>query len=412
MEYGLIAEKLSHSFSKEIHNKLADYTYELKELKRSELEEFILKKEFKAINVTIPYKEAVMPYLDEIDDKASAIGSVNTVVNKNGKLYGYNTDFFGMKQLCLKNGISFKDKKVLILGSGGTAKTAYAVSKDMGGDEIYFVSRNKTKNTVTYDEAQKIHFDADIIINTTPVGMYPNIDKAPINLSDFKYLTAVVDVIYNPLKTKLVLEAEKLGIKAVGGLYMLVAQAKVASSYFLDTKFEDAVLDGVYKEVLASKQNVVFVGMPSSGKTTVGKIVAQRLSRDFFDTDFLISQKTGMSPAQIINEHGEGAFRIIESEAIGEVSKLSGVVIATGGGAILKDENIENLKKNGLIWFIDRPLESLEIGSDRPLSSSKEELLKRYNERYPKYNACADFILKDIECHEKTAEQTIKDLYL
>ncbi len=412
MEYGLIAEKLSHSFSKEIHNKLADYTYELKELKQSELKEFILKKEFKAINVTIPYKEAVMPYLDEIDDKASVIGSVNTVVNRNGKLYGYNTDFFGMKQLCLKNVISFKGKKVLILGSGGTAKTAYAVSKDMGGAEIYFVSRKKTDNTVTYDEAKNNHFDADIIINTTPVGMYPNIDKSPINLSDFKCLTAVVDVIYNPLKTKLVLEAEKLGIKAVGGLYMLVAQAKAACERFLNKDINEDILDRVYKEVLVLKQNVVFVGMPSSGKTTVGKMVAQRLSRDFFDTDLLVFKKTGMTPAEIINEQGEKAFRIIESEVISEVSKLSGVVIATGGGAILNDENIENLKKNGLIWFIDRPLESLKTGSDRPLSSSKEELLKRFDERFPKYNACADFILKDIESPEKTAEQTVKDLYL
>ena len=412
MEYGLIAEKLSHSFSKEIHNKLADYIYELKELKKEELKAFILKKEFKAINVTIPYKEAVMPYLDEIDDKARLIGSVNTIVNNNGKLYGYNTDFFGMKQLILKNGISLKDKKVLILGSGGTAKTAFAVSKHLGANEIYYVSRSKTQTTVTYDEALNNHADAHVIINTTPVGMFPSIDKTPIDLKPFKNLSAVIDVIYNPLKTQFLLNAEELGIKAVGGLYMLVSQAKVACEYFLNKNIDDSMMETVFKDILSSKQNVVFVGMPSSGKSTVGKLVAEKLSRKFYDTDLLIYEKTGKTPAEIINGRGEKEFRLIESEVISEISKLSGIVIATGGGAILNDENIKNLKKNGLIWFIDRPIESLETGPDRPLSSNKNQLIKRYNERYPKYNACADFVLKDFETPTLAAEQTVKDLCL
>ena len=412
MEYGLIAEKLGHSFSKEIHAKLADYDYELKELRPEEVKDFILKKDFKAINVTIPYKETVMPYLDEIDDKAMLIGSVNTIVNNDGKLYGYNTDFFGMEQLILKNGVSLKDKKVLILGSGGTAKTAFAVSKHLGAEKIYFVSRSKTDSTITYDEALSCHFDAEVIINTTPVGMYPNIEKTPVDLRCFKKLSAVIDVIYNPLKTQLLLNAEKVGIKAVGGLYMLIAQAKVACEYFLNKKIDDSVMDAVYKDILSSKQNVVFVGMPSSGKSTVGKLVAEKLSRKFLDTDLLIFEKTGMTPAEIINGRGENEFRLIESEVISEISKLSGVVIATGGGAILNDENIKNLKKNGRIWFIDRNVDSLIPTSDRPLSSTKEQLIKRYNERYPVYMACADFVLKDIESAEKTAEQTIKDFYL
>ncbi len=412
MEYGLIAEKLSHSFSKEIHNKLADYNYELKELEKDQVESFILKKEFKAINVTIPYKEFVMPYLDEIDSKASIIGSVNTVVNKNGKLYGYNTDFFGMEQLFVKNDVSLSGKKVLILGSGGTAKTAYAVAEHLGALKIYYVSRNKIEITITYNEAQNNHFDADVIINTTPVGMYPDINVTPIDLKVFKNLSAVIDVIYNPLKTKFLLEAEKLGVKAVGGLYMLVAQAKVASEYFLERKIEDAVMDRVYKEILSSKQNVVFVGMPSSGKSTVGKLVAEKLSRDFYDTDLLVLDKTGMTPAEIINKCGESKFRVIESKVIGEISKLSGVVIATGGGAILKSANINNLKKNGLIWFIDRDIKNLVPTSDRPLSSSNDELIKRYNERYDKYNTCADFILKNFDTANEAADQTVKDLLL
>ena len=317
-----------------------------------------------------------------------------------------------MEQLCLKNEVDFKNKKVLVLGSGGTAKTAYAVAKHLGACEILLVSRRKSETTVTYDEAQNIHCDSHIIINTTPVGMYPDINKAPVTLSGFKNLTAVVDVIYNPLKTKLVLEAESLGIKAAGGLYMLVAQAKVASEHFQNKKIDDAALDKVYKEILASKQNVVFVGMPSVGKSTVGKIVAEKLSRNFYDTDDLILEKTGMTPAEIINMHGEDEFRIIESQVISEISKKSGVVIATGGGAILKAENIEALKKNGLIWFIDRPLDSLTVGESRPLTSNKEDLLKRYNQRYPIYNSCADHILKDIKTPAEAADKTLKDLYL
>lgn len=412
MEYGLIAEKLSHSFSKEIHNILADYTYELKELNKDELKDFIVKKEFNAINVTIPYKEAVMPYLDKIDDNARTIGSVNTIVNRDGLLYGYNTDFYGMREMCIKNDIDFIGKKILVLGTGGTAKTAYAVSNSLGAKEVFFVSRNKKEDTITYSEVYEKHNDAQIIINATPVGMFPNINESPINIYEFKNLTAVIDAIYNPLKTKLVLQAEKRKIKAVGGLYMLVAQAKIACEYFLNKKLNEDILETTYIKILKEKQNIVFVGMPSSGKTTVGKIVAEKLSRQFLDTDSLIEDKTGMTPAQIIKTHGEKTFRSIESEVINVVSKLSGVVIATGGGAIINDDNIENLRKNGLIWFIDRPIQNLITSSDRPLSSTKEDLLKRFNERYPKYIACSDFILKDIKTPEQTAEQTVKDLYL
>ncbi len=401
MEYGLIAERLSHSFSKEIHARLSDYTYELKEIASDELDAFMTKKEFKAINVTIPYKSRVIPYLDFIDSAAEQIGAVNTVVNKNGKLYGYNTDCLGMKALILKNGIEIKDKKVLILGSGGTSKTAFAVAKALEAKSIYIVSRKKGEDCITYSDAYKKHSDAQVIINTTPCGMYPNICDCAIDVTRFSSLEGAIDAVYNPLSTQFIVSAKKQGAKAVGGLYMLVAQAVFACEKFLDKSFENETIDNVYKEILSLKQNIVLIGMPSSGKTTVGKSLADGLNRKFYDTDVLIEEKTGLHPSVIIREQGEEAFRNIESEVIAQVSAVSGAVIATGGGAVLREENRENLAKNGVIWFLDRPLSKLMPTSDRPLSSDKETLQKRYEERYPIYTSVADFTVRG----EKSVEE-------
>lgn len=411
MEYGLIAERLGHSFSKEIHARLAGYDYELKELKTAqELDAFMRKKDFKAINVTIPYKGDVIPYLDEIDHVAKEIGAVNTIVNKDGRLLGYNTDFAGMKAMCENSGIVVKDKKVLVLGSGGTSKTSLAVAKAMGAKEIYQVSRRKSEVAIDYDEAYALHSDAEIIINTTPCGMYPEICGSAIDVTKFKNLEGAVDAVYNPLKTDFYLSAEARGAKAVCGLYMLVAQAVFACETFIDTKFQEGTIQRVYKEILISKQNIVLIGMPASGKTTLGKYLAEKTGRPFYDTDDLIEEKTGKHPSVIIREQGEAAFRDIESQVVKEVSAKSGSVIATGGGAILREENRNNLRKNGVIWFIDRPLEKLITTSDRPLSSDREALAKRYSERYPIYTATADFVLKDIDGAKQAAEQIEKDL--
>ena len=412
MEYGLIAQRLGHSFSKEVHARLADYDYdyELRELESDELDAFMVERDFKAINVTIPYKQAVIPYLDEIDPIAKEIGAVNTIVNRNGKLSGYNTDFAGMKAMCEKNSIVMEGKKVLILGSGGTSKTSLAVARAMGAKEIHLVSRKKSDFAISYDEAYTLHSDAQIIINTTPCGMYPEICGTAIELERFNDLEAAVDAVYNPLKTDFALSAQRKGAKAVCGLYMLVAQAVFACEKFLDKKFEEDTVYRVYKDILISKQNIVLIGMPSSGKTTIGKYVAQKLDRPFYDTDDLIEEKMGKHPSVIIREQGEAVFREIESQIIKEASKLSGAVIATGGGAVLKEENRNNLHKNGIVWFIDRPIDKLITTSDRPLSSNREELIKRYNERYPLYNATADYVLKNIETLNEAAEQIEKDL--
>lgn len=395
MEYGCIGKKLTHSFSKEIHAKLFSYKYDLKELTEDELKVFMSEKNFKAINVTIPYKKDVIPYLYYVDPMALKIGAVNTIVNKDGKLYGYNTDFKGMTALILKNGIEIKDKKVLILGGGGTSATADAVASSLGAKEILRVSRSKKSGFVTYDEVYKNHLDANIIINTTPVGMYPNIDASPIDLERFSDLQGVVDAVYNPLCTALVSKALSLGIKAVCGLYMLVAQAVYAAEKFTNTEISTPKIDSVYKEILLSKKNIVLIGMPSSGKSTIGKKLSDILGMSFVDTDELIVKNAGREIPKIIENDGEAYFRDLESKAVLEAAAKQNTVIATGGGAVLREKNIEFLKMNGRIYFLDRPLNKLLVTSDRPLSNDIEKLKKRYDERYDIYCDLAD---KRIEC--------------
>ncbi len=390
MIYGCIGEHLKHSFSKEIHNCLADYEYQLCEIPKDSLDAFMKHQDFKAINVTIPYKEAVIPYLDSIDEAAKEIGAVNTIVNRNGKLYGYNTDFYGMRMLISHAGIDLQNKKVAVLGTGGTSKTARAVANSLSAREIITVSRTKSTDTVTYGELYKNHQDLDVIINTTPLGMFPNNFKKPIDITNFPKLSGVIDAVYNPLKTALILDAQKRGIKAEGGLYMLVAQAVLASEIFLDKKYGNEKLDEVFEKIERQKENIILVGMPSSGKSTIGKEIAKRLGRAFYDTDELIAQKSAMTISHIITSLGEEKFRELESDVVNEISKTTGVVIATGGGVVLKDENITALSQNGKIYFLDRPLELLLPTEDRPLTSTKGALTKKYNERYGIYERVAN----------------------
>lgn len=392
MKYGLIGEKLAHSFSPEIHKKLGDYPYELLELKKEEVGSFMTEKNFSAVNVTIPYKKDVMPYLDTISEEAEKIGAVNTVVNKNGTLYGYNTDYFGMSRLILRvtNGERLFGK-VLVLGTGGTAVTAQVVARDLGAGEVITVSRAKTDKTVTYEEAIELHSDASFIINCTPVGMYPNDFESPIDLSSFTDAKGVIDAIYNPLRTPLIRQAKKLGIPAEGGLYMLVAQAACAYGYFFDTDAPTELCDRVYNEVLREKENIVLVGMPSCGKSSVGKALSVTLRRHFYDSDEPIAVDAGMSIPEIFLRYGETHFRYLETKSIKKLSSgIWGAVIATGGGAILRGENVDMLKANGRLIFIDRSLENLTPTSDRPLSGDMDSLRRRYEDRYPIYLSVCD----------------------
>ena len=371
--FGLLGEILGHSFSKEIHESINDYTYNLIEVSKDNFNSFMETKNFKAINVTIPYKELVIPYLSYIDPKAKQIGAVNTIINDNNKLYGYNTDYLGLKQLIIKNKIDFKNKKVLILGTGGTSKTAFVLSKDLGCAQVIKVSRRKSDETISYEEAKEKYNDANIIINTTPCGMYPN-DDLIIELDNFNNLEAVVDVIYNPLNTKLIRAAKERNIKAVNGLYMLVAQAVYASYLFINKDVVESKIDEVYKKIKNNKLNISLIGMPSCGKTTISLELGKLLNKEVVDSDVLIEKEINMPISQFLNKDNENVFRDIESKVIDNISKQNNLIISTGGGVIKRKENIDYLRRNSIIIFIDRDLELLQTTSSRPLSNNKTDL--------------------------------------
>ncbi|MBQ1847051.1 MAG: shikimate dehydrogenase [Clostridia bacterium] len=393
MKYGLIGEKLPHSYSKEIHEKLGRYEYELHPLERNELDGFMKAADFTAINVTIPYKTAVIPYLHGISERAKAIGAVNTVINKNGALYGDNTDHAGLTALICRSGFDMRGKSVLILGSGGTSKTSVAVCRDLCADKITVASRSGAEGTVTYGEAKALK--PDFIINTTPCGMYPNEGVSAVDIKDFDGLSGVIDVIYNPLCTKLTLDCKKRGIPAVSGLYMLVYQATEAASLFLSERVAPDETERIYKEILNEKENVVLIGMPASGKSTIGKMIAKKMKKSFVDTDKELEKEIG-DIAGFINTHGEAAFREAETKIIKEIAKKTrGAVISTGGGAVLRIENTDALSSNGVICFIDRDISKITPDRSRPLTQNRELLQKRYNERIGIYRAAADITVKN-----------------
>ena len=404
--YGCIGKKLTHSFSKEIHAQLADYQYELIELSEDEIKPFFEKKAFAAVNVTIPYKQTVIPYLDEVSPVAEKIGAVNTVVNRDGRLCGYNTDYYGMKALIEKAGIEMNGKKALILGTGGTSKTANVVAADMGAAEILTVSRRKTEGRITYDEAVCKHTDAQVIINTTPSGMYPDCGSKPIDLSAFCALEGVIDAVYNPLSTNLILDARKKGAKAEGGLYMLVMQAVVAVEKFLGVTIPKEKADAVFASVLASKENIVLTGMPGSGKSTVGKLLNIE-GFEFIDTDEEIEKRCGCTIKELIRDQGEQVFRDLESEVIRDVSSVGCRIIATGGGAVLREENVKCLKRNGKLFFLCAELKRLRATQDRPLSDTDEKLAALYAQRMGIYQSTADVTVPDMPTPEEEAEYIV-----
>lgn len=411
MEYGCIGEKLGHSFSKEIHNALADYDYSLKELKPQELPEFFSRRDFKAINVTIPYKQDVIEHLDWISDEARAINAVNTIVNKDGKLYGFNTDYYGLKALIERENVSLENKKVVVLGSGGTSNTAFAVAKDMNSKEVLKVSRTSREGYITYEELYEKHNDCEVVINTTPCGMFPKINVSAVDLNKLPDVTAVFDAVYNPLKSKIILDAKKKNITAVGGLYMLVSQAAFAVEKFIDAPVDSEKVDKIFQSLYKDKMNIVLIGMPSSGKTTVGKAISEKLCKDFTDSDEGIVRSAGKSIPDIFACYGESIFRSIEKEVIKTLSMKNSQIISTGGGVILNDENIEVLKGNGRVYFLDRPLEKLVTTSDRPLSSNRSDLEKRYRERYELYKRAADVVIDGSGTVDEVAKLIEDDYY-
>lgn len=405
--FGLLGRKLGHSLSPQIHEKLGDYQYDLICKEPEELDEFFADKSLKGYNVTIPYKVDAYNHCDELSDRAKKIGSVNTCIRRSdGTLYGDNTDYFGFSYMAKKAGASFRGKKVLILGDGGASLTVQVVAKDEGAREISVVSLFTDNN---YDNIHR-HYDSDIIVNATPVGMFPNNGARLIDLSKFTKCTCVLDVIYNPLKTGLLLDAEALGINYSNGLVMLVAQAVKSAEQFIEKEIPEEIIDRVYEELLNDRKNIVFVGMPGSGKSTVGKMLAEKLGREFLDTDDMIVEKEGKPIPEIFAENGEEYFRNVETECVREAGKKMGLVIATGGGAILKKENRDAMRENGTVIFLQRELIDLAT-EGRPLSSSEEKIKKMFEVRYPIYKEVSDFTVRTNDNAEITLSEVEKCVF-
>ena len=403
-KFGLIGESLSHSKSKEIHELFGKYDYNLKNLKENEIEDFFKKKNFRGINVTIPYKELSLKYLDQVDPFASEIGAVNTIVNKGGELFGYNTDYLGFDYSLKYFGIDFMDKKILILGSGGASKMLQKLAADKGAKRVVVISRSGENN---YDNLDKFS-DFNIIINASPVGMYPNNMDCKVDLSKFNDLETVIDLIYNPLNTKLILDAKKLGIKTMSGLLMLVAQAFFAGELFLDEKLDESLIEKVYFKIKNDMENIAFVGMHSCGKTTMARLLSEKLKIEFFDTDKLIEKREG-NIQEIFETKGEKYFRDIETKVLEEVSKKTGVIISSGGGTPLSEINRDLILQNSLIIYLDRDLKNLET-EGRPLSKNLEALEKMYEDRNKIYEEISHIKIKVIEDKEKTLEKILEGI--
>lgn len=388
--FGLLGRKLGHSLSPQIHAHLCDYDYKLYPMEPECLDSFFADTSLKGFNVTIPYKIEAFNRCDKRSETADKVGSVNTVIrHADGTLYGDNTDYFGFLYMAKKCGCDFRGKKVLILGSGGASLTVKHVAADEGASEIVVVSRSGENN---YDNISR-HTDADIIVNTTPVGMYPNNGERLINLSEFTNCRKALDLIYNPARTVFLLDAEKLGIDCINGLYMLVAQALRAAEIFTGKSIPVSRIDEIYDAIIAQQKNIVLVGMPGCGKSTVAALLSEKTGRECIDTDSMVIDASGESIPDIFSKYGETEFRRRETEAVRTAGKGAGKIIATGGGAILKEENRIALRENSTVIFLKAPVESLATDG-RPLSKSPEVLKKMHAERLPLYLETADFTVE------------------
>ena len=400
---GLIGEKLGHSFSPAIHGKLADYEYKLYELSPGQLGPFLEKKEFDGLNVTIPYKKTVIPYCDELTEAAKSIGSVNTIVKRpDGTLLGHNTDYDGIMWLLKNAGAQVKGKKAVVLGTGGASLTVQAALRNLGAAPVVVISRSGEDN---YENIAR-HSDAKILINATPVGMYPKTGVSPVDLDVFTALEGVFDVVYNPAKTQLLLEAEKRGIPCANGLGMLVAQAKAACERFTGQPVDDEKVYTIKAEMERNTRNVMLIGMPGSGKSTVGAALAESLGRRLVDVDERIVEMAGCSIPEIFAKDGEEGFRQIEHQALCEVSKESGLVIATGGGVVTRPENLDPMRQNSLIVWLLRDT-ALLPKDGRPLSQTNS-LTEMFKVREPLYRAAADCIADNNGSLEDTVKQILE----
>ncbi len=386
MKTGLLGRKLGHSYSPQIHARLGDYSYELFEKEPEDLEIFLKNGDFSGINVTVPYKKAVIPYLDELSPLAQKLGAVNTVVRKGSKLIGHNTDYFGFLTMVRSSGLQVSGKKVLVLGSGGASNTAVAVLTELGAT-VVIISRSGENN---YGNLH-LHADAAVIVNTTPVGTYPNTDEAPLSLDSFPRLEGVLDVIYNPARTMLLRQAQERGLTTCNGLLMLVAQAKEASEWFTGRDIPNRKITEIHRVLRQQMENIILIGMPGCGKSTVGKALAEKLGKTFADADEVIVSLAGKSIPEIFAQDGEAVFRDWETKALSQLAKQSGLVIATGGGCVTRKVNHSILRQNGSLFWLQRELDKLPTDG-RPLSQSNR-LEDLYRVRKPLYEDFSDHVI-------------------
>lgn len=385
MKCGLLGRKLGHSYSPQIHGYLADYSYALFEKEPEEIEDFLKNGDFTGINVTIPYKKDVIPYLDELSPIAKRLGAVNTIVRRpDGRLVGHNSDYFGFRSMVHRSGLCPAGKKVLVLGSGGASNTAVAALQELGA-RVIVISRSGENN---YDNLQ-LHADAAIIVNTTPVGMYPKVGVSPVDLELFPHLEGVLDVVYNPARTQLLLDAQRRGLVAMNGLWMLVAQAKESAEWFAGRPIADDQIAVIHAHLRRQMENIILIGMPGSGKSTVGTALALRLNRKFVDADASIVALAGKSIPEIFAEQGEPGFRVLETQVLAELGKQSGLIISTGGGCVTREENYPLLHQNGTIFCLNRDIYKLPTDG-RPLSQAGH-LEEMYRIRKPLYDRFADY---------------------
>lgn len=403
MKCGLLGRTLGHSYSPQIHSQLGEYAYSLFEKEPEELEVFLKNGDFSGLNVTIPYKKSVIPYLDDLSPIARRLGAVNTVIRWDGQLIGHNTDYYGFQSMVVQSGLDVHSKKVLVLGSGGASNTAVAVLEELGANAIV-ISRTGENN---YGNLY-LHADAAVIVNATPVGMYPHVGVSPIDLSLFCKLEGVLDIIYNPARTQLLLDAESRGLVTMNGLWMLVAQAKESAEWFTNSSISNAKIQEIHHILRLQMGNIILIGMPGSGKTTVGKLLAKKLGKVFVDADAAIVEKAGMTIPEIFAQQGEAGFRAVETTVLAELGKRSGLVIATGGGCITREQNYPLLHQNGTIFCLDRDVTSLPTDG-RPLSQTGK-LEEMYRLRKPLYDRFADHHIDCNTTPEAAANQILRIL--
>lgn len=404
MQCGLLGGKLGHSYSPQIHGHLGAYSYKLFEKQPEELEDFLKHGDFTGLNVTIPYKKAVIPYCAELSERAKALGAVNTIVRRaDGSLIGHNTDYFGFETMLRNSKLQVTGKKVLVLGTGGASNTAVAVLRAENAN-VVIISRTGENH---YGNLH-LHRDASVIVNTTPVGMYPNVGISPVDLGDFPQLEGVLDVIYNPARTQLLLNAEKRGLVAVNGLEMLVAQAKESAEWFTGNKISDAVIPKIHHILKNQMENIVLIGMPGSGKSTIGAILAEKTGKTLIDADAYLVEKAGRTIPDIFAIDGEVGFRAMETEVLAELGKCSGLIIATGGGCVTQNRNYDLLHQNGTIFCLNRNLDLLPTDG-RPLSQTTK-LTEMYRVRKPMYDRFADHHIDNNASQEAAAAAILKIL--